>query len=102
MKRNELKRRLDNSATYKWVMNGQGSWRLVNSFTLKTALGVEDRYSAEMLTRRLRSEGYSVEDVPNHPEMESPEIVKAFQTVLPLIVLMAGPVLWLLEVYGIF
>ena len=100
MKRNELKRRLDDSANYKWVKNGQDSWRLVNSFTLKTALGVEDRYSAEMLTRRLKAEGYSVEDVPHHPELDS--VVNTLQTAATAILLLAGPLLWLLEVYGIF
>ena len=60
----ELKRRLDPKANYIWVKDTLDTWRLVNSFTLKTVCGCENRYSAEKMTRMLRDRQYSVEDLP--------------------------------------
>lgn len=59
MKLNEVKRMLDKKAMYFW-QNNEGRYRLVNSFTLKTALGVNCRIDAIKMTDTLKSEGYSV------------------------------------------
>lgn len=59
MKLNEVKRMLDKGATYFW-QNNEGRYRLVNSFTLKTALGVNCRIDAIKMTDTLTNEGYSV------------------------------------------
>ena len=59
MKLNEVKRMLDKGATYFWQKH-EGRYRLVNSFTLKTAFGVGCRIDAVKMTNTLKSEGYSV------------------------------------------
>lgn len=59
MKLNEVKRMLDKKATYFWQKH-EGRYRLVNSFTLKTALGVGCRIDAIKMTNTLTNEGYQI------------------------------------------
>ena len=55
-----LKRDLDPKGNYFWAKDTPYSWRLVNSLTLKTVYGCEDRLTAVLLTRKLRGMRYSV------------------------------------------
>ena len=64
----QLKKQLDPKAQYKWVKDSPYSWRLVNALTLKTIFGCEDRLSATMLTRKLRSLRFVVDTPPGEIE----------------------------------
>ena len=64
MNMKELKKQLDPQARYKWIKDSPYSWRLVNSFTMKSVFGCEDRLSAELLTRKLRTMRFIVETPP--------------------------------------
>ena len=64
MNMKELKKQLDPRAQYSWHKDTPYSWRLVNSFTMKTVYGCEDRLTAELMTRKLRSMRFQVATPP--------------------------------------
>lgn len=64
----ELKRRLDPKVLYFWATDNPHSWRLVNALTLKTVFGCEDRLTAVLTTRKLRSMRYQVAAPANEEE----------------------------------
>lgn len=60
-----LKKTLDRKAVYRWVLDTPYSFRLINSITMKTVFGCEDRLTAECLTRSLRGMRFQVQSVPS-------------------------------------
>lgn len=64
MKAKTLKQLLDKSATYCWIRESDGYYRLYNQFTLKSVCGYNNRIDAEKTTQYMKENGYKVGEVP--------------------------------------
>ncbi len=64
MKPKTLRQLLDKSATYCWIRESDGYYRLYNQFTLKSACGFDSRLDAEKTTQYLKGCGFHIGPVP--------------------------------------
>lgn len=64
VKAKTLKQLLDKSASYVWIREADGYYRLYNQFTLKSACGFDNRIDAEKTTQYLKESGFAVGEVP--------------------------------------
>ncbi len=67
MKFREAKRMLDKKASYFWE-DRNGLYALVNSFTLKTAIGIPTRLDAMKLQKTLIEAGYNIQKLVDFGE----------------------------------